>query len=232
MRINRILFMIVALTALPARAGLLLDRQPYPFGGPASDTSVIEFGIPEWQLAADDFRRASAASVGRIVWWGYYGSNFGQGAHPPSGDEIIRIRVHSARPGDNLPGDILYEETLTNPQKTATGRMIVGFPYPELRFQVDLATPLDIAPDTQYWLEVVQVGAPESFFVWENSVTPSTDGFAFYVYYEPDWRYTQASDIGLAFQLWDVPEPASLTMLGLGFFYLARRRKSGGRALS
>jgi hypothetical protein len=127
---------------------LIVNHQPHPFGGLASDTELRDdFGVPFWQRVADDIVLGQSASVGHIKWWGFYGSSFQSPPPAPPATETMRIRLYDARPSDGLPGDVLFQEQFLNPLRTPTGQIVaVGAGPPEYVFQVDLASPLELVP--------------------------------------------------------------------------------------
>lgn len=128
---------------------LLIDHQRHPFGGLASDTLFTDFpgGPAVWQRVADDFQLGFAATVQRVVWWGFYGGTFDPQVDPPMGDETMRIRFYDARPADGLPGAVLFEEAFLNPPRSPTGQVIpTGFVPPEFVYEVDLTSSFQLVP--------------------------------------------------------------------------------------
>lgn len=203
---------------------VVVDHQPHPFGGPAADTLYANpmTGQTAWQLLADNFTLSRPTFLSRVEWWGCYGG-FQQSHQPPPGDETMRVRFYDSRPGDGLPGDIVYEESFLNPSRTATGAN-VGSCGPEFFFQADFASAIQVQANTQYWLEIVQVGDVASHFRWEFSLSGSVD-LVFKNPTGPDWQYA-SSFSDLAFQLHAVPEP--MTAIGVCAFLapmLRRRRR-------
>lgn len=205
--------LLLAIAAAPVRAQLI-DHQPLNTGGPASDTQFLDlFGRESWQLLADDFSLDSDAAVRRVSWWGFYDQD-----NPPA-SEIMRIRFYSARPGDGLPGEVLYDQTVLNPSRTATGRRVGVTVLPkEYFYQANLAVPLSFLGQTGYWLEIAQVGDGTTAFRWEFSQS-DTNNFAYLNRQVPDWQIAPLG-ASLAFQLTPVPEPPPLCFL-LAVAYLA-----------
>jgi len=209
-----------------ARASILVDHQPALYYGGDSDTDFVDplFGDSYWQRVADNFTLDSDSTIAHATWWGFYGA-YGLSTYPPQGDETMRIRVYASRGSDGRPGEVLYEESITNPQRAATGRNVTGIgpDVPEFKFDVDLASPLAVKADTTYWFEVVQIGLPTSVFRWSFTAV-NTDGQAYVNQWVPDWLAVPAD---VAFQLEDVPEPSIALILVCPIVIISnsRRRK-------
>lgn len=202
---------------------VLVDHQPTNVGGLASDTLFTEF--PGWQRVADDFTLSQAAIIERIVFHGFHHMNI-----QPVANEDFRIRVYDQRPGDLLPGDVVYEQSFSSVPRTWTGRFVLvsGAPQ-EFQYTVDLAFPLELPAATAFWLEVVQVGDLNSRFRWESSSfsMPQTgQAFVNPLTANMDWESTfPASHSNTSFQLIGyVPEPSSFALVAIASVALIRRR--------
>jgi hypothetical protein len=221
MRSIALSIVVLALAGIaPASAQFVVDHQPYPYGGPGADTALSSASLPfTWQLVADDFRVFAPGLVKHVNWWGFHKENVA----PPN--ETMRIRLYREPPGDGLPGEILYEETFVNPERIETGRTIaIGGSPREYKYHVELAKPLEFSPGLVYWLEIAQIGDPNSGFRWEFS-RADTNGFASKNNLFPDWRRTTLTS-DLAFQL-IVPEPVTAALLFIGFVFAAGLRARG-----
>ena len=214
-----------------ARADIIFDQPPSPGYAAASDTDYIALHGPDagqhiWMRIADDFAFSTPQTIRQITWWGCYGGDDFP-THPPIGDDYMRIRIYDPRPEDELPGNILYEQTLINPSRVATGNIIdiPGDP-PEYRYQSDLATPFVAEAGSTYWLEIAQLGISDSLFRWETTDTGSENDSTSINDIYLDW--TPSPGIAFAFQLSDTPEPHAIVLLGLGFLAIARIRRAGG----
>ncbi len=207
---------------------IVVDHQPHPFGGGASDTlfSSPVNGQPVWQRNADDFMLAADYEIGTIKWWGFYNAD-----NPPAA-ETMRIRFYGARPGDGLPddGNILYETSVQDHTRTWTGRIVAtGIGPREYLFQTVLPTPVFLEGGTKFWLEIAQIGDLSTTFRWEDS-TSQSNGHAFINNITLDWRTTLPGGIAdTAFQLITVPEPGSLLLLGSCLTAGILRRGKRGR---
>ncbi len=209
--------------SLPRGGGIVVDHQPIQTGGPASDTEHLFGGEPSWQLLADELLLSEAATIRRVNWWGFYYYD-----NPPA-TETMRVRFYDARPGDALPGNVLFEESFLNPSRTATGEIIGAGGLPaEYLFEVDLTTPMLLEPDVPYWFEAVQVGDIDTTFRWEFSAA-DINGHAFINNNLPDWQHTTSLMADLAFQLSTVPEPGTLGLCLVGIILLGRRSRKEAR---
>ena len=209
------------LAVASVRAEILVDHQPHPYGGLASDTLFNDpFGRPVWQRVADNFVLPNPAQAVSLRYWGFYDAD-----NPPA-TETMRIRIYGSRAGDGLPDDanILSETTLQNPTRTATGRLVSTGHLPhEYLFDAGLAVPVDLDAGTAYWLEVAQIGDVATSFRWEFSIDVQ-DGAATINSIHDYWQDTfPGLGADAAFQLIS-PEPCCLALFGLGLFLRARRR--------
>lgn len=190
-------------------AGIIVDHQPHPSGGPGSDTDFLYGGVPVWQRLADNFTVAQSAIIRHVAWWGFYDQD-----NPPD-SETMRLRFYGQRPNDALPDEnqILLEEYVSNPTRVATGRFILTGVAPlEYRFDLDLTTPQVLPRDVPYWIEIIQIGDLSTAFRWEDSLS-NRNGHAFINEITGDWRHTQVTIGDLAFQLSTIPEPSTAVLL-------------------
>ncbi len=203
-----------------ARASIIVDHQPYHFGGGASDTEYLnQFGAPRWQRIADDFMLSEPATIERVGFWGFYDQN------NPGLSERYRVRFYGARAGDGLPDDsnILFEESFLNPQRTETGELIIlSFARIEYFYEVDLSVPVALAANVPYWLEIVQLGNVRTAFWWEFS-RADANGQAFINASVGDWSHTTSITSDSAYQLYGIPEPTTLTLVIVGVLVLGLR---------
>ncbi|MEK6643287.1 MAG: hypothetical protein AABZ08_05210 [Planctomycetota bacterium] len=197
----------------PAHADIIVEQLPALTGGPYSDTDYFNmFGQRRWQLEADNIQSTQNAIVRRVTWWGFYGGS-GTPATPPPATETIQVRFMAARSSDGLPDEsaVLFAQTFLNPMRTATGRELAGIGGRPLEylFTADLNTPVALQSGVPYWLEIVQLGDVKSGFRWEDAFDTLAD-HAFINPLTPGWY---ASEGGLAFQLFDVPEPTTFIQM-------------------
>jgi hypothetical protein len=210
--------------ASAASAGIVFEQPPNLGGGIGSDTAFYEIiGSPEvWQLVADNVQVSESAEIRQISWWGFYGGNFDGTSDPPVGDEYMRVRLYAPRQSDGLPDNsaILYEESILNASRMATGRVIFGG-SPEFRYEADLGTAFLLQANTLYWFEIVQLGDVDSHYRWSYG-TGIVLGRANSNPIVPDWFFSPGS---FAFQLSTIPEPQNAALVGVVSLVLARRRR-------
>lgn len=200
-----------------AHAGIIVDHQPFNTGGGASDMLfTTPFGQPIWQWHADDFVWATKERLTHVNYWGFYNAD-----NPPT-VEAFRLRLYWPRVSDGLPGNIVHEETIQNPTRTATGRIVLtGIAPREFLFESTLATPVDLIENARYWLEVVQLGDISTHFRWETSVSGNSQ----YAYDNPlgaGWRMAHGQG-DHAFQLIS-PEPTSAALFVVSSLLLIATR--------
>lgn len=205
-----------------ASADVVFEQVSNQRGGFISDTDAVYFGQEHyWERMADDFQLQEDAALTNVVFFGFYYDAF----YAPA-QETIRVRFLGARSSDGLPDEsaVLYSETFQNPSREATGEIIIAGPGPpEYKYTIDLAAPFTVSANTRYWLEIVQLGDPDSDFAWENALTTSPDDrIAGNNANYPNWAYTSAR-FSLAFQL-IVPEPNGLVLIAMSLFLHPRRR--------
>lgn len=212
---------VLASTGL-ARASIVVDHQPHPFGGLGADTEFVpDPSLPgvSWQRAADDFLLLEPTTIRQVNWWGFYNED-----NPPA-SETMRLRFLGARAGDGLPdeGNVLREQLVQNPSRTWTGHLVAtGIAPREYFFATTLSAELQLQANTNYWLEIVQVGVVATRFRWEFSLA-QRNGQAT-INPSHDWRTSYPGvESDTAFQLICVPEPSSALLLLLGVVAIRRR---------
>ncbi|HPF36998.1 MAG TPA: PEP-CTERM sorting domain-containing protein [Phycisphaerae bacterium] len=235
MVIRNPLFIAVMITAFAPRlatAGpgdmddlIVVDQPPLNTGGAASDTEFENiFGQSVSQRVADDFVLSSTAPISHVTWWGYYELD-----NPPA-NETFRLRFYEARPGDGLPDEdnIVFEQILDTPNRTATGRRIFAGEDPrEFQYLAELSSQVLLNEQTTYWLEILQIGDLSTSFSWEVSLASGNSNFAFNNVNAPNWA-TTSINANVAFQLSVVPEPRASVLVILIVGIATLRRKRGG----
>ena len=207
----------------------MFEQVPNQRGGFISDTDALYFGQEHyWERMADDFQLGDAAQLTSVVFWGFFYDSY----YAP-GNESIQLRFLGARKSDELPDEnaVLYSETFQNPSRQTTGEIVLAGPGPpEYKYTIDLAAPFSVSANTKYWLEVVQLGDPESDFAWESARLFSPgQRVAFNNQLQPNWAYSNGSN--LAFQL-VIPEPNGIGIIAFSLLFHRRRGRHGARARS
>lgn len=213
---------LILVSVASAKASIIVDHQPEPGGGLASDTLFTSpFGQTVWQQVADDFVWTSTEQLVGVNFWGFYNAD-----NPPA-IETFRLRFYSTRSSDGLPGDVVYEEMLQNPSRSATGRIIqTGIGPREFLFETNLKLPVDLTENVMYWFEVVQIGDITTYFRWEHSINADFDGVATANIIHTNWQSTFPNGpADAAFQLIS-PEPAAAALLVIAFFVRTRSRRT------
>jgi len=187
------------------------ESLPNQSGGPGSDTAFLtEFGTPVWQRLADNFVLTGSGStipITRVTWWGFYQQTFAPDA------QTMRIRIYDNRPND-LPGQVVFEESFNTPQFFWTGLLVGGLSPNALEYEFtrQLSLPFDAQVGQKYWLEVVQIGDLNSHFRWEDS--SFGDDYVFLNLNIVDWAYS-GSVVNRSFRLSTIPEPGTVSLLAM-----------------
>jgi hypothetical protein len=164
---------------------------PGHFGGFDSDQTVIS--------VADEFQLVQNTSIASLVWWG-----------ADYGEVIDSFTAQLFSDSDGKPGALLSGFTIGPIQKTATGNF-VNDPdlYPEYRYSAGLQMPFLALANAKYWLSIFNLGQP---WLWEVSGSESNLGVQRTFHGEAWQPYYDNT----AFQLVEVPEPASFSLIALG----------------
>lgn len=208
-----------------ARASIVFSQVQTHVGGGTSDTEFLYFGNQVWERSADDFVLSAPATINGVTWWGFFGNFYDLNPEPPPLAQTVRMSVYEPRPTDGLPGNLLYQELVVDPSRTATGFTVSeGAGLPEFRYDVTLANPWLLDSSQRYWLEITQMDDLPSTFRWNYSNGNGTPYALISPLTANNWRYI-SSGANLAFQLTQIPEPAFALPLVGSFYVLVRWTK-------
>lgn len=198
-----VLLAAVLFTAVPAIGDVIYDNG---YDNSFGTATASDFDLPH-HLAESFVLQPGATTVTDIHWWGVHLF----GGTPPATDNFT-VRIFEDSGGMPVVG-ALHEYTNVSGNRVASGNTIFG--------RVEYAYSLDIAPvvlsaNTMYWLSIVNDTTNDTNDDWYwsaidngQSARRTDDSLAWSAYpYEHAFYLTGPGTV--------IPEPASMTLLGLG----------------
>jgi hypothetical protein len=207
--VSALVILIIALSAGSASAAVIFNN-----GGPSDGASYV-VSNENSNIAADDFVLAPGEDVIRdIHWWGAYGDN------SVFADDFT-VRVYADDNG--LPAGLVAERASVDPLRSMTDLITTGEDLVIYAYDLILGVPIDLNPETTYWLSIFNSGAGQGeSWRWVIASVDDPANGAFFV--NNEWT-TQGFE--LAFNLTnDVPAPATLALMALGLVGVGFQRRA------
>lgn len=208
--------------ASPARAGIVLQQSPtLSGGGVTSDTASIR--------SFEDFRLSAAATITDIRWWGSVTRIPGV-YDPLSGPMAFTISFY-ANDGIFPSSTPIYQQVVS-----ATGSDASPM-YGVFQFDAHLSTPVDLAGGEVLWISIAghDLAAGHSFaipFEWGSATADAPGallpGIAASQFPGSD-PFLQGTRLAFVLESNPIPEPGTLSLLGLGVVGLAFVRRRGAK---
>ncbi|MCC6489540.1 MAG: PEP-CTERM sorting domain-containing protein [Candidatus Hydrogenedentes bacterium] len=210
--ISAMLIFAGLLAGFPVAADTIFDN-----GAPGASALLADSSF-YLELADDFVLQQGESTVTDVHWWGLYFD----GNTPPAADDFtIRILADAGGVPDTA---FLHEIAVTDPHRADTGLDLAGSDI--YQYSADFSA-IALTAGTTYWISIFNdsTNDDDDFWYWMAS---SATGNAYFR--ESDGGAWEEEDAEMAFTLTNdnlsaIPEPGTVTLLGLGLFALAMRAR-------
>lgn len=227
--------------ASPAVGDIIYDNGGHNDVGVPSDLdelgAVTDIELP--LVLADDFAFANSVLLQDVHWWGSYWLPDGGGVSPDGDDFRLEFYTTDGLAADAPAIDPFLSLSIGDTGRTDTGDVdALGNTIYE--YWYDLDDPVILPALTTFYVSIANnTTDSEAIWAWSASVgLADADGslgqFGYFLRNDPDipWAGTVVPG-NLAFNLTGtvIPEPATLSLFGIGLGSLAIRRRFSKRAI-
>ena len=203
---------VILLAGLPTQADTIYDN-----GAPAGNATFSD-SSDYFELADDFVLQPGASTITDVHWWGLYAD----GNTPPVADDFT-IRIF-ADAGGAPNTAFLYEIPVSDANRSATGADLAGFDI--YQYSADFSA-IALNAGTTYWISIFNDSTNDldDYWYWMdsngsgNNMARESDGGS-WSEQGTESAFTLTND-----NLSPVPEPATVTLLGLGLFAIAMRTR-------
>jgi hypothetical protein len=211
------MFVYLTVGVTQAHAGIVYSQPSNNFGFFYSQNDTSGVPTPANATTFDNFTLGASSTIRNVGWVG------GFLASVVNTNSITSFTVTFYNDSSGAPGSVLTTNTISG----NAGQTFVGtdfFSDNVFSYNANLPTPVTVSAGKQYWLSVVaNLSAGGTFqWGWENSSTGDGTGYQSFGGGTPG---AITSDSAFTLSDTTVPEPSTLTLLGLGSALMVGRRR-------